>query len=341
MADPQDSWIIPGAYGVLLLDVVARWGINEQTLLGEFGLTREALANPSGKMSVKVANELLRYAHHLTGEPSLAYHLGTQMRISTHGFIGFAIMTADTARDALLLASRFITIRISYGRLTLLEGPDESLILFECDLKLEPLRTEIILALCIGILFMGEVLTGERMNAKISFDFPEPPGFHRFRQLLHFDLEFDQPVMQSRFDTRLLDLKLVSADPVASQLAMAQCEAELSALGEHTRLAAKVRDVLISAKDGYPAMELIADSLHMSDRTLKRQLAAEGTSYTEILEEVRHRKAITLLSRTDLTLEKISEQLDYSDVANFTRAFKRWTGQTPGRWRRAPKFSGR
>ena len=124
---------------------------------------------------------------------------------------------------------------------------------------------------------------------------------------------------------------------MASQLALAQCEAELSALGLRDRLNLRVRELLTLGNDGFPNLEQITEKLHMSDRTLKRQLAAEGTSFSAILEEVRHRQAIALLSRSDFTLDRISECLGYSDVANFNRAFRRWTGKTPGKWRREPQ----
>jgi AraC-like DNA-binding protein len=73
----------------------------------------------------------------------------------------------------------------------------------------------------------------------------------------------------------------------------------------------------------------------MSDRTLKRQLAAEGT-FSTLVDEVRYRHATSLLSRTDYTLELIADELGYSDVANFSRAFKRWSGRSPSNWRKDP-----
>ena len=69
---------------------------------------------------------------------------------------------------------------------------------------------------------------------------------------------------------------MVNADPIASQIAINQCEAELSALGERRRLAMRVRDILTHSEQHYLSIESVADRLHMSDRTLKRQLAAEA-----------------------------------------------------------------
>ena len=328
---------MPGAYVILLLDVLSRWGIHEQTLLQPFNLHREQLADPNCRLPAAQFNELLQRAHLLTGEPSLAYHLGTQMRISTHGFIGFAIMTSSNATEAIVLASRFIGIRMPYCQLITSYHPPTAIIKLVCDLPLEPLRSEVLLSLLIGIVQIGAALVQQHIKAKISLDFAEPANFHKFGKLLDSQFIFNQPVVTAEFDSGIARARLISADPVASQLALTQCETELSALGQRDRLAVRVREILISHEQGYPQIEQVAAQLCMSDRTLKRQLAAEDSSYSALLEEVRHRQAVGLLSRTDLSLERIAEQLGYSDVANFNRAFRRWTGKTPGRWRREPK----
>lgn len=92
---------IPGVYGLLLLDVVSRWGYNDETLFAPFHLTSEQLADPEYRISTPVANELVKHALNLTGESTLGYHIGTQMRISIHGFIGYAIMTAKDITEAI------------------------------------------------------------------------------------------------------------------------------------------------------------------------------------------------------------------------------------------------
>ena len=70
----------------------------------------------------------------------------------------------------------------------------------------------------------------------------------------------------------------------------------------------------------------------MSTRTLKRKLSEEGVSYTSLLDERRRLQGVALL-RTELSVERIAERLGYSDAANFTRAFRRWTGKSPREFR--------
>jgi len=136
-----------------------------------------------------------------------------------------------------------------------------------------------------------------------------------------------------------LDLPLVMADAASMQLAVEQCERELVAIGLHNRFVRQVRELIYREDEGFRGVEAVASDLHMSERTLKRQLALEGTTFTDILEDLRRQKAILLLDDPRQNQERIAEQLGYSDVANFNRAFKRWTGTTPGLYRRNPSGS--
>lgn len=329
---------IPGVYGLLLLDVVSRWGYSAETLFAPFHFSSEQLAHPEYRIPTPLANELIKHALKITGERSLGYHLGTQMRISIHGFIGYAIMTASNISEALVLAARFIQLRMPFLQLYFSTFGDKATLQLQCDIQLEPLRTEIILALTIGIISMAKAITGiNNLEGEIDFDFAKPEGFDRYLAKMpshHF--RFNQPHILSSFDKKFLGLQMVNADPIASQIAINQCEAELSALGERRRLAMRVRDILTHSEQHYLSIESVADRLHMSDRTLKRQLAAEGTSFSSLVDEVRYRHATSLLSRTDYTLEQIADELGYSDVANFSRAFKRWSGRSPSNWRKDP-----
>lgn len=337
LAKRQDQGI-PGVYGLLLLDVVSRWGYTAETLFAPFNFDREVLADPNYRIPAPIANELIKYALQLTGESSLGYQLGTQMRISIHGFIGYAIMTAENITEALVLANRFILLRMPFLQLYFSTFEENATLQLQCEITLEPLRTEIVLALTFGIVTMGRALTGmDDLQFHMDFDFPQPAGFEKYLKVMPDSiLRFDQPHLISSFDKKYLGLKMVNADPISSQIAINQCEAELSAIGERRRLAMRVRDILTDSEQHYLNIESVANYLHMSDRTLKRQLAAEGTSFSNLVDEVRYRHATSLLSRTDYSLEQIADELGYSDVANFSRAFKRWSGRSPSSWRKDP-----
>lgn len=329
---------IPGVYGLLLLDIVSRWGYSAESLFSPFNFTNEQLAEPECRIPTPIANELVKHALKITGESTLGYQLGAQMRISIHGFIGYAIMTAHDITEALVLANRFIQLRMPFLQLYFSTFGEKATLQLQCDIDIEPLRTEIVTGLTFGIMTMAKALTGtDNLESDIDFDFPKPDGFDKYIALCpQHNFRFDQPHLLASFDKKCLGMKIINADPISSQIAINQCEAELSALGERRRLAMRVRDILTHSEQHYLSIENVADRLHMSDRTLKRQLAAEGTSFSTLVDEVRYRHATSLLSRTDYSLEQIADELGYSDVANFSRAFKRWSGRSPSSWRKDP-----
>jgi len=96
---------------------------------------------------------------------------------------------------------------------------------------------------------------------------------------------------------------------------------------------ARVRALMSNDKGNTPSLRAIASAMHVSPRTLKRQLAAEGTSFTKIEDEERREKALFLLGSPRLSLKEIADRLGYANLANFSRAFQRWTGHTPGEHR--------
>ena len=243
---PRQDQGIPGVYGLLLLDVISRWGYNDESLFQPFGLTSEQLADPEFRIPTAIANDMVKHALKLTGEPTLGYHLGTQMRISIHGFIGYAIMTANNITEALVLANRFIQLRLPFLQLFFSTFGIKATVQLQTDIQMEPLRTEISIALMIGLISMAKAITGiSDATGEIDFDFKKPEGFERFMvKFPTHQFRFEQPHLLLSFDKNYLMNKLVHADPIASQIAINQCEAELSALGERHRIAMRVRDIL-------------------------------------------------------------------------------------------------
>jgi len=91
----------------------------------------------------------------------------------------------------------------------------------------------------------------------------------------------------------------------------------------------RVRAELVLGADGYADLSGVSARLLTSSRTLKRHLQQRGTSFQQLLDEARHRDALRLLENPDLEIRQIAAALGYQDPPSFTRAFRRWTGQTP------------
>ncbi len=325
---------LPVVYALFVADAMTNWDVSPEALLAEFGLTRAMLLEPQRTITVEDFNKLITRARDLTGEIGLALYLGQRMQVSLHGFVGFAAMTANNVREALIIAERFICMISTVASLKLVEGPEESQLIINIHSDLQPFREAALVGLIFGFVHMGQSVTGQELRGRADVEFAEPPYLAPIRHLLPGEVNFGQPVNKLTFSSSYLDLPLMMANPVASQLALSQCEQELERFGLDQPFVAQVKALMYDDKHGFQTLERVAERLHMSERTLKRQLAAHGVSYSDLVEEARLQMAVDLLVQEDVTLESIADTLGYSDLANFSRAFKRWTGQTPSGWRK-------
>jgi AraC-like DNA-binding protein len=263
----------------------------------------------------------------MTGEPALGVHLGMQMRVSSHGFLGFAAMTANTVREALDLATRYAQVRTSAIGLALHVEGDLASVAIEERTPLPPaLRELFVLALVIGIWQLGEKLTGRPLDGIGECAFPKPAY-----PLPSDRLRFDRPAHRLVFPARELDIALTTADAAAKRLASVQLERELAALTEGA-LVTEIRAQL-AREGGPPTIEEVARALRVSPRTLKRRLAELGTTFSELRDDQRRQRALLLLDDRNLSISDVATRLGYTELPNFTRAFRKWTGMTPAAYR--------
>ncbi len=326
---------LPSVYALLLVDVAENWQVKPEQLLSELGLTRDMLLEPQRRISLEDMNKLLITASQLTQQAGLAIYFGQRMQISMHGFIGFAALTAANAREALTIAERFVGMISSFVELHVEEGDENSCLCLQINTDLQPLRDVAVLAVMFGFAHMGFVATGQVLTGHAEVDFACPNYLQPLIPLLPATVSFQQQHNRIIFSSAYLDLPLIMANPVASQLALTQCEQELQRFGLDKPFIAQVKALMFDEKQGFATLEQVAQRLHMSERTLKRQLAKYEATYSELVEESRKQKAFDLLTDASQSLEDISEYLGYSDRANFTRAFKRWTEQTPSAYRKS------
>ena len=335
-AEPNrtQSASVSAVHALHLAEMVKRWGVAPAELLASEALNEDALAEPDARLPVPTLVALIEKARALTGEPALGVHLGLQMRVSVHGYLGFAAMTAPTLGDALQLAVRFAPMRSDATALRLhVEPPAAALVIDELT-DFGPARDAVLLALMIGLHQIGNAITGRELDGRADFAFPEPDYWGHVAASVQ-NARFGQPVNQLVFDASLLALPLTTADRASLRLAQEQCERGLGARAREGQLVARVRAVLAKKDGGTRSLEEAAKLLHMSPRTLKRKLASHGATYSSLAEDERRERALLLLRSSELSLEEVAERSGYSDVANFTRAFRRWTGQTPTSYRRA------
>jgi AraC-like DNA-binding protein len=324
---------LSASYALHLLDLAARLGVREEEILAGFDLTREDLADPNRSLPIDVAIALHERGRILTGEPALGIYLGLQMQASAHGIVGFAAMSAGTVRDAILVAVRYMAIRTTALALhTQVHDDTATLILVE-HADLGSVREIYVLSILVGFWQMGCKLAGRNLDLSFDLQFPRPDYYKRFEHILP-PTRFDQPVNQIVLrDLALLASPISMADAASARLARTQCEELLASMGLDGRIAPRVR-ALLGRKDGASlSVNDVARALRVSPRTFRRRLEAERVTFSSLLDTERKRRALLLLRSQELSIEEIGDRLGYHNVANFTRAFRRWTGKTPRAYR--------
>jgi AraC-like DNA-binding protein len=319
---------LPAVHALHVAELVESWNVSADELLAELGLARAELSRPAAYLPLATFERVLSRACAVTGEPGLGFHLGLKMRISAYGYLGFAAMTAADLRGALELACRFAPTQTTAIGLRMEREDAWAALVIEERGDLGAIREAVLLALAVGLSRIGSSITGQELHGCVDFAFPEPTYFARFAALVSARVRFSMPSHRLLFDARLLDLPLVLSDPAALRLAREQCERELEELRDRESLSERLRSQLLLPEGGHRSLEALAKHSGTSVRTLERKLRAQGTSYSELLDQARHATALELL-RADLGIEAIAARLGYSDAANFTRAFRRWTGQSP------------
>lgn len=323
---------LPGAYLKDLVELTGRWQVSPDELLAGLPLTAVQLGDPGTRVPLRVCEAIVARAHQFTHEPALAIHTGLQMRLSSHGFLGFAAMTAGTVREAIELACRFATTRTSAIGLALYVEDDTASIVIEERTDLGQIREFIVIALTLGLWQLGQALTGKPLDGIAEVAFPEPAFLRGIPHATR--LRYSQPNHRLVFPAHELALPLTTADPVAMKLAREQCERELATLVD-AGLPGRVRGALLARGDT-DLVELAKD-LRMSARTLKRRLAEHDTTFSAIRDDVRRQRALLLLDNRALSISEIAAKLGYSELPNFTRAFRKWTGKTPLAYRERTK----
>jgi AraC-like DNA-binding protein len=333
---------VPVIYGVLILEVAQEHGVKREALLAAAGVPAPLLDDPNGRLTRLQAAGLLVQALKLCREPALGYEIGLHSSLTSHGLMGYGLISSSTLRQAIELAVKFLQLRLPMFSMKLAtDGAYAAIEITEAVPLSADTRQCLFDLFLVGMARVAPALTGYRMpDIELWFDCAEPAYYARYKARLP-KTRFGMGANQLRFRATYLDQHLDTANPVTAKMVEEQCKRELEQLGFAGDLVGQVRVALRNAARGYPDLEKVSKLLHMSSRTLKRKLQEHGTSFHQLLEDARRAESIRLLRTTSLTVEQIAERLGYSDPSNFCRAFRKWTAATPNGFRDpAPMTSG-
>jgi AraC-like DNA-binding protein len=177
-------------------------------------------------------------------------------------------------------------------------------------------------------------LAGKKLPLeKADFCYPEPLHVETYTYLFPGPARFDQAQTALYFRVKDLDAPIRRNKRTLNEF-LVRAPADWLFVSSAERVVShRVREFLESRLEEPIPIDEVADKLHCSIRTLSRWLHAEGTSFQTIKDEMRRDMAIQLLTKSDMAVALIGSKVGFEDATIFYRAFKKWTGSTPGAYR--------
>lgn len=322
--------------------MAAAHGVDSAAILSGTGLTLELLEDP--EVVLQAVQELL-VARNLVARlgdlPGLGAEAGRLYNVSSMGILGLALLSSATVRDVLHTVLHFISLSSSFVQFDLRERGAGGVLLIRdddipADIREFMVERDVAAVLAVSTYIFG-VLQSAPHDVRAELCLPKARCQELAVGAPLAVVERSTTTSRITFARRLLDQAMPAGDPATAKMFVRQCEELLQRRRELGGIASQVRALLVrNLRTNLPIAE-VADALNLTERTLRRHLADEGTSYRRLLEETRETLASELLRTTCLSVEQIASQLGYAESASFTRAFVRWRGTSPGRYRKVSR----
>ncbi|MEO8124145.1 MAG: AraC family transcriptional regulator [Burkholderiales bacterium] len=330
--------VVPAGYDraastLALKPLLEEFGVNLQQVLVESGLPLELFDHPDNLVPFRQGSHLLGLCADRTGCAHLGLLIGRHSPLESLGFVADLVKAAPDVRSALKLLARYLTLSDGGGLLILREDSHVAsyrYALYEPGVERAEVIYDIGLATTWNVM---RALCGSRwLPREIRFTRSRPADIRPYRSFLRAPLRFDCEGAAVVFDKAWLDVPLRSSDPQRLRSLEAQARAiEAEATGDlPAQLRRMLRRQLLS---GSTSMNHIAAELVMHRRTLDRKLKPHAISFQALVDDVRYEVARQLLSDTAMPMIAIAQSLHFADASTFTRAFRRWSGMPPTRWR--------
>jgi AraC-like DNA-binding protein len=309
-------------------------GVRTANVLAEAGLDRASLEDPDARLAGPTVLAIWNALRAQTADPALQLLAPVALPFGAYRVIDYLVAASATVGDGVRRFARFFRLVADAVALRVDEdGREHRLTLTAADgAAVPPVYVDYVFAALVGRIRMRIRPDMRILRVELRQPAPEAPAVYAevFRAPVHFGAASDRLC----FSHEEWASPTVQADEALARL-----------LEEHARiLAARMphpgsgfrADVAKAIGDALPdgaSVAWIARALHVSVRTLQRKLEAEGTTFREVVDTVAGDLAVSYLRDPKVSIAEVAFLLGFSDPSSFNRAFRRWTGQTPGRWR--------
>jgi AraC-like DNA-binding protein len=319
-------------YAVALLQLLEQQGISRERALAGTGI-QPTQFDDHARLSTHQDAMLLTNAVRLTRDPGIGYHIGLHSTLTWHGMLGYGLMSCATLRQALELWAGFLDLRTTTFTMQLGERNGYAELRVHDLAPRAPMRICAVDRLMTMTTRLCEQLTQQLLpQVEIWHKDSEPLHHVRYRKRIVIT-RFNTGLCQIRFPVADLDIPLANANASTYRHIKMQCERERARLRRSDDLVIRIMDLLQHHEGAYPSIEEAAGILCMSSRTLKRKLQRLGLNFRSLVDDARKDATLRDVLNPLLRFDEIALRMGYSDPANLTRAFRRWTGESPSQYR--------
>ncbi|MFI6365219.1 AraC family transcriptional regulator [Nocardia sp. NPDC050630] len=333
---PFDPATIPPAVLTGVIEVARREGRSVSSWFAGTGLDSAVLNDGAGILvSYQQATTILRRAvRDMAGRP-IGMQVGRRDTFLSFGLVGVAMRACASGAEALQVA---LELQRASGALVEIEAvTDQDQVTLSVHQRTpDPELTVFLIeeALCSAVVFMRSLVGAEQNLTSVELSYPAPAYAPEYRQFFRCPVRFESDAHRLSFPTALLRRRLPTHDALIRTAAIDACRRLLLPVSNRSGVSVSVESLLRRNIRNPPSMAEVADQLHITERTLRRQLTVAGESFSAVRDRVREQHATHLLNESTMTIDMVAREVGFGDAREFRRAYLRWTGRPPSAVRR-------
>jgi AraC-like DNA-binding protein len=326
-----------------IIDDLRRRRIPVDGLLKQVGLRKTDLANPEYRLPHVLVLRLIERAASLVGDASYGLRLGASRDTRDRGLLGFLLLNSPTLMDGMTNLQRYSRV-VGEGENLEIERNGAHVVLRfrEADPALRALRhnSDFIAA---SVVRGCRDLTRQAISPiRAEFIGEEPSAKVEYADILGCPIRFGAEWDALVYSEETTRLPAKGADDKLLRVLEEACQKIIGPIAKVHDLVHEVRRLIVERLPrGSANIDAIADELNMGSKTLERRLAERGQSFSALLDATRYNAAKHYLEETDMRIAQVAYMAGYTEPAALVRAFKRWTGTTPMKFRDSAGCSGR
>ncbi|MCV6615278.1 MAG: AraC family transcriptional regulator [Cellvibrionaceae bacterium] len=325
----------PASYAAIMAEMVEEYGKSAEALLKTAGLSHSQIDQPEARINDAQFRLLLNTAVQISGDPAIGLRFGRRLTLTSHGVLGYALMSCKDLLQALDLLAKYYRLLMNSSMLQLEQ--DEQFVTIEhrdFGVKLAGTHFDEEVFSAGMVTALKQLLHRETLPIEVYFSYPEPAHRAVYLEVFDHPPQFGHHHNVIRIPNALLQEKPEFANPSMLKIYQQQCDRLMARIDDKSNLSASVRRQLITEQGEFSKLDDMAAQFHMSPRTFRRRLQEEGKSFQKISDEVKRELAEDYLRNSAFSIETVANLVGFNDISNFRRAFIRWTGQSPAAYQK-------